>query len=195
MPDPDPRYSTAEPTRSVIAARWIRSATWCALWFAILVPLLAVLRIGADVVHPATGDGMWILGTAAHVLINGKIFISGAIPILPLMIPVVFLATAADQRPSYVTWLIGAAFAAIAVSVALRIHPMSELRFIEPLLKMAVVGGALSGFAADRLARLTGLSTLDPKEDSAIPARGTGTIVAGALVVLTVFIWRDLWPR
>ncbi len=196
MKDPaNIRYSTTEPRRAVVAARWIRSGSWCAIWLAMVVPMLAVLRIVSDTAYPPTGDGMWIFGTAIQILIEGKTLISGAVPVLPLMLPVVFMATAADQRPSYVTWIFGAAAAAIAVRVGFQIHPESVPRFILPLLKFAIVGGALSGFAADWLARLTGISTIDPDEHGLRPVRGTRAIVAGSLVVLTMFLWRELWPR
>jgi hypothetical protein len=198
MPDPvDPPSPQPKPFRaqSVIAARSIRAVSWCLIWLAVMVPMLAVLRILGDTVSSPTGDGLWIFGTAVQILINGKTFVSGAIPILPGMIAVALLTTAADQRPSYVTALFGAAWATIAVKVGTNIYPETELRFVVPLLKIGVIGGALGGFAADRLARLTALSIVDPTAPHAKPARGSAAIAAVVLVGVAVSIWSDLWSR
>lgn len=128
------------------------------------------------------------------------VFCLGLIASIPILLPIAWLATDADRRPSPTMILLGALFAVIALHMGHRLYPTLEKELIPWLSGVVAVAGGIGGGIADVLSRRSGAPPsaetasgfLGFLRASGNPTTRSRVLVIGAVAGLAAFSWKDI---
>ena len=165
------------------------------VWYFVFA-IVAVLSSFVEIMVAGSMSAYAVIAGIAMSFVFGL----GLIISIPILVPIAWLATDADRRPSPTMLLLGALFAVIALHMGHRFNPSLEKEIIPWLTGVVAIAGGLGGGIADAVSRRSGVASrvetpssfLGFLRASGSPTTRSRMLVTGAVAGLAAFSWHDI---